>query len=189
MHKTEGEGHRQGVTSRSDPGILCFSYCCRTASTSRRTPRFASRGRASNGKLIMTTRIAVQHFTGRNACSVAYYCLTPTEVPYCTGGRLETSRASWVSFRPDRRSRSAGARSPGPIHLGRCTEGGGERGRSHIGDDEDDGAVRSGVSLSLSVGTLDSSEFTPSTDAIVRHRRLKFVTTTPSSVAELVTAA
>jgi len=38
--------------------VLCFSYFCRTASTSRRTPRFLSRGRTSNSKLIMTTRIA-----------------------------------------------------------------------------------------------------------------------------------
>jgi hypothetical protein len=108
------------ITSRSDPGMLCFSYCCRAASTSRRTPRFASRGRASNSKLIMTTGIAVQHFTGRNACCVAYYCLTLTEVPYCTGGRLETSRASWISLRPDPRWRTfTRPDSPWPLRGGR----------------------------------------------------------------------
>ena len=55
-------------------------------------------------------------------------------------------------------------------------------GRFLIGDE--DGAVLSGVSLSLSVATLYSSEFTPSTDAVVRHRQLKFVMIARPEVVE-----
>jgi len=155
---------------------LCFSfsYCCRTASTSRRTPRFLSRGRASNSKAHYDhTHRSASHFTGPNACCVAsYYYLTLTEVSIArarTDVLKPAESASRVSLRCEVRSplaQSAAARppnSPRPLRA----ECGGDRG-DFLSATMKNGAVESGVSLLLPVATLDSSaEFTPSTDAIV----------------------